>query len=199
MSKKLKKDFYINNTLDVAKSLLGKILVHKSADGIAKGKIVEVEAYLGAKDKAAHTYNYRRTKRTEIQFNEGGFAYIYFIYGCHYCLNIVTSIKGEPESVLIRALEPIDGISLMQKRRNTENLINLCNGPGKLCQAMGLNKDQNGIDLMEDILYLEDSTETFEIISSKRINIEYAEEAKDYEWRFYIKENKFISKKQKNL
>ena len=135
---KLNRSFYTCGVLEASEKLLGKILVHRTKEGITKGRIVELEAYNGAIDKAAHSYPNRCTERTKIQFGEGGYAYIYFIYGMYYCMNIVTGRSNEPESVLLRALEPVEGIELMKKRRGTDKLRNLCNGPGKLCQAMGL-------------------------------------------------------------
>lgn len=151
---------------------------------------------MGEVDAAAHSYK-KKSTRTNIQYGEGGFAYIYLIYGMHYCMNIVTNKPDKPEAVLIRALEPIEGIELMKKRRKLDKVINLTNGPGKLCMAMGINKDNYGMDLCSDQLYLEYPTinEQVEVIPSKRINIDYAGEAKDYLWRFTIKNNKYISVK----
>lgn len=182
--------------LSVAKNLLGKVLVHKTKDGITKGRIVEAEAYMGEHDKAAHSYKNLQTKRTQIQFGEGGFAYIYVIYGMHNCMNIVANKAGKAEAILIRALEPTDGIALMEKRRNTTKIKNLCSGPGRLCQAMDITREQYGMDLCGEELYLEDAPPLSEpeIECSKRINVDYAEEAKDYLWRFTIKDNPFLSR-----
>lgn len=195
---KLNRSLYTCGVLEASEKLLGKILVHRTKEGITKGRIVELEAYNGAIDKAAHSYPNRCTERTRIQFGEGGYAYIYFIYGMYYCMNIVTGRSNEPESVLLRALEPVEGIELMKKRRGTDKLRNLCNGPGKLCQAMGITKEQYGMDLCGDILYLEDaeSVEPENILRTKRINVDYAEEAKDYLWRYIIKDNPFVSVKR---
>lgn len=195
---KINRNFYQRSALEVAPELLGLVLVHNSDQGLTKGKIVEVEAYMGNLDKAAHSYN-NRSVRTEIQYGEGGYAYIYMIYGMHYCMNIVTNTIDIPEAILIRALEPMDGIDLMMQRRQTNKLINLCNGPGKLCSAMGINKDNYGMDLCGEKMYLESSKslEPLENIASKRMNIDYAGEAKDYLWRFTIKDSKYISTKIK--
>lgn len=192
---KVKRGFYQRNALEVAPELLGLILVHKSSEGITKGKIVEVEAYLGTIDAAAHSYKNIRSPRTTIQYGVGGYAYIYLIYGMHYCMNIVTNKVNVPEVVLIRALEPVDGIELMKQRRGSDKIKNLCSGPGKLCQAMGINKSHYGMDLCKGTLYLETPKihERLEIETSKRINIDYAGEAKDYLWRYTIKDNPFIS------
>jgi DNA-3-methyladenine glycosylase len=194
---KLTRDFYLRSALEVAQDLLGLILVHETQEGITKGKIVEVEAYMGSVDLAAHSYKNSRSSRTEIQYSEGGYAYIYLIYGIHYCMNIVTNIMDKPEVVLLRALEPVEGIDLMKQRRKTDKLFNLCSGPGKLCSAMHINKDNYGMDLCKDQLYVETPNieDPFEIIASKRINIDYASEAKDYLWRYTMKDNKFLSAK----
>lgn len=196
---KLERDFYTRDTLIVAKELLGKLLVRNSPEGIVKGKIVEVEAYVGSIDKACHAYNDLRSKRTEIMYKNGGHAYVFMIYGMYSCMNVVTNKENLGEAVLIRALEPIDGIELMKKRRNTEKIKNLTNGPGKLCKALDITKELSGTDLCSNTLYIEDYETISEenIISSKRINIEYAEEAKDFLWRFTIKDNPFISQKIK--
>jgi DNA-3-methyladenine glycosylase len=194
---KIMREFYQRNAIDVARDLLGLILVHETTEGITKGKIVEVEAYMGTQDQAAHSYKNIKSPRTLIQYGEGGFAYIYLIYGMHYCMNIVCNTVNHPEVVLIRALEPIDGIDIMKLRRNTDKVTNLCNGPGKLCMAMGIDKGNYGMDLCGNQLYLEqpEKKEDTEITASKRINIDYAGEAKDYLWRFTFKGNSFISKK----
>lgn len=192
----IERRFYQRSALEVAPDLLGLTLVHNSSEGITKGKIVEAEAYLGLADPAAHSYQKAPTKRTQIQYGEGGYAYIYLIYGMHYCMNVVTNKIKIPEVVLIRALEPIDGLELMQKRRTINKEKNLCNGPGKLCQAMGIGKEHYGMDLCNTTLYLERPSiqEDIEIQTSKRINIDYAGEAKEYLWRYTIKNNPYISK-----
>lgn len=189
------RSFYQRSALEVAPELLGTILVHNSSEGVTKGKIVEVEAYLGKVDPAAHSYQKAPTKRTQIQYGEGGYAYIYLIYGMHYCMNVVTNQIQIPEVVLIRALEPVDGLELMKKRRGIHQVKNLCNGPGKLCQAMGIRKENYGMDLCDTTLFLEQPLiqEEFVIETSKRINIDYAGEAKDYLWRYTIKDNPYLS------
>ncbi len=193
---KINRDFYNRDALTVSEEILGKTLVHITEEGITKGKIVEVEAYMGAQDKAAHSYGNLYSERTKIQYGEGGFAYVYLIYGMHICINIVTNKKSIPHAILIRALEPLEGIELMKKRRNTDNIKMLCNGPGKLSQAMGITKENYGDDLCGESLYLEDGIviPKKQILRSKRINIDYAEEAKDYLWRFTIKDNPYVSK-----
>jgi len=198
--RKLKRDFYERDTLTVAKELLGKYLVHNSTEGTTIGKIVETEAYIGPSDPGSHAYKGLRSKRTEVQFGPGGYAYIYQIYGNYFCFNVVTQKIGMPEVVLIRAVEPIKGIELMAKRRKVseitmKNLINLTNGPSKLCTAMGIDKSLYGVDLCGGKLFIASSNPKadFEIVSTPRINIDYAGEAKNYLWRFLIKNNKFVS------
>lgn len=193
--KKLDRSFYNRNVLTVAEEILGKILVHKTPEGIVKGRIVEVEAYDGSMDKAAHAYPNLLTDRTSIQFGEGGYAYVYLIYGMYHCMNIVTGNVDEPQVLLLRALEPVEGIELMEKRRKTTKLRNLCSGPGKLCQAMGITGEDYGKDLCGNEIYLEDAPAllTENILRSKRINIDYAEEAKEFLWRYTIKDDPFVS------
>ncbi|MFU0826271.1 MAG: putative 3-methyladenine DNA glycosylase [Lachnoclostridium sp.] len=196
---KITRDFYLRDAVTVAKDLLGLTLVHETEEGITKGIIVETEAYMGPKDPAAHSYKKSPSGRTNVQYQEGGYAYVYLIYGMYYCMNIVTNKVNIPEVVLLRALEPIEGLDLMKKRRGTDKIVNLCSGPGKLCKAMGIDKNSYGMDLCGDRLYLENNHiyKDFEIVPSKRINIDYAGEAKDYLWRFTIKDNKYVSVKVK--
>lgn len=192
----LKREFYIRDANQVARDLLGKKIIHNTEEGILSGMIVETEAYLGTLDAAAHSYKSSPNGRTNVQYNEGGYAYIYIIYGMHYCFNVVANIADKPEAVLVRAVEPLDGIELMKKKRNTDSIINLCNGPGKLCQALDINKSHYGLDLCSGDLYIDHYTDILSdnILTSKRINIDYAGEAKDYLWRYYIKNNIYVSK-----
>jgi DNA-3-methyladenine glycosylase len=201
---KLNDNFYLENTETVARKLLGKILVHNINGNILKGKIVETEAYMGITDKGAHSYGGRRTKRVEIMYGPPGRAYIYFIYGMYYCLNAVTQKEGIPEAVLIRALEPLEGHDIMALNRfnkeykdlTSTQITNLTNGPGKLCMAMGIDKKLNGSMFSGDTFYIEEgNNDKFDIIKTKRIGIDYAEEAKDFLLRFYIKGSPFVSKK----
>lgn len=201
--KKLSRDFYNRDTITVSQELLGKYLIHKVNGEELVGKIVEVEAYKGPLDKAAHSYNNRRTGRNEIMYGEAGYAYVFIIYGMYDCMNVVTEEKEKPEAVLIRALEPIKGLNAMAEYRfgkkfedlNKREQKNLTNGPGKLCKAMMITRALNGEDLLGESLYItEGNDEHIEIVTSKRIGIDYAEEATHYPWRFYIKDNKFVSK-----
>ncbi|MFL0248883.1 DNA-3-methyladenine glycosylase [Clostridium neuense] len=201
---KLPKEFYGRDTIVVAKELLGKNFVHVVNGIKTSGKIVETEAYRGINDKGAHAYGGRRTPRNEALYGEPGYSYVYFIYGLYYCMNVVAMKKDIPEGVLIRAIEPTEGIETMSERRfekayselNKYQVKNLTNGPSKLCLAMDITKKQNEMDLCGDELYFEElKNEPFEIVEAKRVGIDYAEEAKDYLWRFYIKGNRYVSVK----
>ena len=182
--KKLERSFYERDACTVARELIGKILVHDSLDGRTSGIIIEAEAYKGPEDKAAHSYGGRRTVRTEIMFHEGGLAYVYLIYGMHCCFNVTASVVGKPEAVLIRALEPLEGIGIMTARRGTSRVKSLCDGPGKLCQAMGITREHYGADLCGNEIYIADEGYDFPVATSKRINIDYAEECRDFLWRY---------------
>ena len=190
---KLSREFYLRSGLDVARDLIGKKLVHNSPEGLTSGIIVETEAYMGAIDAAAHSYK-GFTERTKIQYGAGGFAYIYLIYGIHICFNVVANVEKIPEAVLIRALQPADGIELMKSRRDKNNLRDLCSGPGKLTQAMGINKNHYGADLCGDEIFI-DTIENFysPVVATKRVNVDYAGEAANFLWRFILSDNKFIS------
>lgn len=162
--------------------------------------VVETEAYVGPNDRASHAFR-GQTTRNEIMFGPGGYAYVYFIYGMHYCCNIVTEKAGFPAAVLLRALEPLEGIDLMAARRGVKGLtekttVNLTNGPSKLCQAMGIDKALNGSDLCGDELYLAapEKPRRFKVMATPRINISYSGKAIEYPWRFIIAGNKFVSK-----
>jgi DNA-3-methyladenine glycosylase len=198
-------DFYNRDTLEVAPELLGKYLIRKINGHQLVGKIVEVEAYKGSIDKGAHSYNYRRTPRTEVMFGPPGHAYVYLIYGMYYCLNIVTEEEGEPCAVLIRGIEPVEGeehMAVLRYGKSLEEITivqrkNLTNGPGKVCKAFNITKDRNGKPLWDQGFYVAfgDTIEDSQIIRSKRINIDYAEEAKDFLWRYSIKGNPYVSRK----
>lgn len=200
--RRIYRSFYERDTLIVAKELLGKYIVKKTDTENLIGMIVETEAYIGPIDKASHSYNYRRTERNEAMYGPPGHAYVYMIYGKYYCLNIVTEEIGKPCAVLIRALEPVSGLDGMARNRYNKDfdelskaqIINLTSGPSKLCSAFNIDKYSNGKDICGDNLYIAEGIKGFEIKEAKRINIDYAEEAKDFLWRFYIKGNKFVSK-----
>ena len=191
---KIRRPFYQQDTLEVARQLLGKYLVRRHPEGITVGRIVETEAYVGPEDKACHAAR-GRTARTEVMFGEPGHAYVYFVYGFHHMLNIVTEREGFPAAVLIRAVQPVRGISLMKKRRRTDELRNLASGPGKLCQAFAIDRTLNGGDMCGSILYLQDGGEpASEIIATSRIGVDYAKEWTQKPFRFLIGGNAFVSK-----
>jgi DNA-3-methyladenine glycosylase len=191
MKSRLNRKFYNRPTLKVAKEFLGKYLVVEKGGNYVSGKIVETEAYIGPNDPASHAYR-GMTPRNKIMFGDPGYAYVYFIYGMHHCLNFVTERKGFPAALLIRALEPADGIEIMKKRRKVEHLKNLTNGPAKLCQALGIDRTLNGVDLCSDLIYVEDrGNNPIKIASSSRMGIT---EGRDKKWRFYVEDNKFVSK-----
>ena len=199
--KKLSRKFYLStDTLQIARDLIGKILVVPTADGRrVSGMVVETEAYLGAIDKAAHSYKNRRTKRTETMFSIGGTVYIFFVYGMYFQFNVVVGEKDSPHAILIRAIEPIDGVEVMRERRGAMKDKNLTSGPGKLCIALGVDKTFNGADLLGDKVWLEDF-KTFsdeEISIGKRVGIDYAEEFAEKPWRFWVTDNLFVSVKRK--
>ncbi len=201
MIKKLEKNFYTRDVLIVAKELLGKIFVFqdKRINQNLSAKIVEVEAYDGKVDEASHTFN-GKTERNKIMFEEGGYLYVYFNYGMHFCANVVTGKKDEGTAILLRAMEPILGEHIFSERRFNKTVftekekINLLNGPAKICQAFSINREQYGTDLTKGNIYLIDSPnlKDSQFITTKRIGIK---KSVDLPWRFYIKDNPFISKK----
>ena len=191
---KIRRPFYDQDTLEVARQLLGKYLVRRHPEGIAVGRIVETEAYVGPEDKACHAAR-GRTARTEVMFGAPGHAYVYFIYGFHYMLNIVTEREGFPAAVLIRAVEPVRGIPLMKRRRETNEPRALASGPGKLCQAFAIDRTLNGSDMCGNTLYVRDAGEpAAKIIATPRIGVNYAGEWKNKRFRFLIGGNAFVSK-----
>jgi DNA-3-methyladenine glycosylase len=191
---KIKRAFYRQATLDVARQLLGKHLVRKHAHGVTAGRIVETEAYVGPEDKACHASR-GRTARTQIMFGDAGYAYVYLIYGFHHMLNIVTETVDFPAAVLIRAVEPLRGIELMARRRGTKKLRELASGPGKLCQAFAIDRTLNGNDLCGQVLYLEDPGKPPpRFVTTPRIGVDYAGEWMHKPFRFIIPDNEFVSK-----
>lgn len=196
---KLPREFYLReDTLQIAQELLGKLLVIPTNENErVSAMIVETEAYLGAIDKAAHSYGNRRTKRTETMFSIGGTVYIFFIYGMYFQFNIVVGAIDSPHAILIRAVEPVENCEIMRERRGKMPEKNLTSGPGKLCIALGIDKNLNNEDLLGEKVWLE-NFKTFseeEISSGKRIGIDYAEEFAEKPWRFWVKDNIYVSRK----
>lgn len=170
--KKLQKDFYLKPCLTVAKELIGKQFVRIKGSTVYSGIITETEAYLGSLDAASHAYK-GLTERNRFMFSEGGIAYVYFTYGCHYCINAVTGKAGKAHAVLIRSLEPVEGIEEMIKNRGTDNIYQLCSGPGRLTQAMSIGKNENGISLSSNEIFIAepDVKSLHKITRTKRIGI----------------------------
>lgn len=201
---RLCREFYIGNTVEIARDLLGKYLVRRLDGALLVCRITETEAYVGAIDKACHAYGYHKTKRNATMFGDAGHAYLYLIYGMHTCLNFVTNPVGEPDAVLLRGLEPVYGTDTMSRLRFGKTPAqltpyqrkNFLNGPGKCCKALSLDTSLNGTDLTGDVLFICDSPadvglpdipqQPRSIAAGKRIGIDYAEEAKDFPWRFTL-------------
>jgi DNA-3-methyladenine glycosylase len=194
----LPRKFYLRPVLTVARELLGKLIVKIDGNKKLVGRIVEVEAYDGRFDEASHSFK-GKTKRNEVMFNEGGCFYVYFTYGAHFCCNIVTGKKDFGSAVLIRAVEPLEGINLMIQRRfdrklkDEKEIFNLTSGPGKVCKAFGFSKEHSGIDLTESNIYLihMPKLNKNKIGVSKRIGITKSSELM---WRFYEIGNPFLSR-----
>lgn len=212
-SARLPRDFFTRDGITVAKELLGKILVHETERGVIRGMITEVESYMGETDKGSHTYGGRRTERTEPMYHVGGTSYVYLIYGMYSCMNIACMTEGIPQAVLLRSVEPADEesrrimsrlrLELLNRRQKKqekpvfteENLPasvkkHLADGPGKLCIAMDITRADNDIDMVESgSFYVTEGMEIApeDIQAGKRIGIDYAEEAADYLWRFYVR------------
>lgn len=194
--KTLPRKFYQQDTITVARELIGKRLVHREHGGrILTAMITETEAYLGHEDPACHTYNNRRTERTEAMYLEGGHAYIYFIYGMHFCFNVVTRSTSEPEAVLVRGAFPLGGIGVMkQRRRKARSIADLANGPAKLCQAFSLDRRHNGLNLLKSELVITPYKEfaDSEVIATPRVGVDYAGDAAHWPLRFSLVQSAFI-------
>ena len=190
----LPRSFYARGVLTVARDAIGKILVLERDSGVLAGRIVEAEAYRGPEDRAAHSFGGRRTARTEAMFGPPGHAYVFFVYGMHFHLNLVTTREGAPHAVLIRAIEPLEGIREMAERRGlSESDRNLTNGPGKLCRAFGIGAEAYGADLCAPPLYLADGPRGA-VARSPRVGIDYAGAWADKPWRFYEAGNPWVSR-----
>jgi len=189
---KIDESFFHIPTLDLCLRLLGQELTLYGVGGY----IVEVEAYMGPEDRAAHSYGGRRTARTEVMFGPPGRAYVYTIHG-HHCVNVVSGPEGTPNAILIRALEPTRGIEKMVQRRGRED--NLTNGPGKLCQALGITREHNGWDFLRSPLRISPGIPVKTVAVGTRIGIENTGEARHYPWRFWVDGNEHVSRPRRSL
>ena len=192
---KLPRSFYSRSTLDVANDLLGKVLIRRLGRRKLAGRIVETEAYVGPHDLACHASK-GHTPRTAVMFGPPGLAYVYMIYGFYFCLNVVTEPEGYPAAVLIRAVEPLEGVDLMKKlRSHPVRHTNIASGPGKLCMAMSIDKQLNGADLLGTTIWIEDRNIDREaILTSPRVGVDYAGEYKDKPWRFFVDGSPHVSR-----
>ena len=199
---RLSREFYDQDTVEAARKLLGMYLVRCLDGETLAGRITETEAYVGRCDKACHAYQYRRTARTDALFMAPGHAYLYLIYGMHHCLNLVTEPEGEPAAVLIRGIEPVAGVDTIRRLRYGDKPLtpyrrkHLTDGPGKVCRALGLTLAENRMDLTGDTLYVCTAPEDLglprpapireRICAGPRIGVDYAQEARDFPWRFWL-------------
>jgi DNA-3-methyladenine glycosylase len=191
----LPRSFYSRSALEVSADLLGKVLVRRVGRKNLAGIIVETEAYVGPHDLACHASK-GHTPRTSVMFGPPGHAYVYMIYGFHFCLNVVTEPPGYPAAVLIRAVEPLESVDLMRKlRNNPERDTNIASGPGKLCKAMSIDKQLNGADFLGTTIWIEDrKLDPGAARTSPRIGVDYAGEYKDKPWRFFVEGNPHVSR-----
>ncbi len=194
---KLTKEFYQrSNVVTIARELIGKQLFTRINKTVTAGVIVETEAY-SWKEKGCHAYGSKMTSRNKIMFADGGYSYVYLCYGMYNLFNVVTNTEGKADAVLIRALEPTIGIETMRVRRRVKKDQQLTSGPGKLTKALGIARNHNGISLQDDEVWIEEDKHIRknDIVSAKRIGIDYAEEDADLLWRFYLRENLWVSRK----
>lgn len=195
----LDRSFYLDeDVVQISRNLLGKMLYTFIDNRLTAGKIVETEAYCGITDRASHAYPNRMTRRNAIMFEEGGVAYVYMIYGIHYLFNVVTGEKGIPNAVLIRALEPIKGLDTMLDRRGKTRIERITSGPGSLSLALGINLNLYGHSLQSGKIWIEDTgirIQARDIIATRRIGVDYAGEDALLPWRFYLRDNSWVSRK----
>lgn len=198
MGRKLARSFYEKkDTVTVSRALLGKLLVVAGGDGRrVSGMIVETEAYLGVTDRAAHSFGGRRTPRNEVMFGRAGHVYVFFVYGMYYQFNVVTGPIDHPHAILIRAVEPVEGIEVMRERRAGIKDTGLTSGPGKLCIAMGIDRSLNREDLLGESVWIETFRKFSEdqIAVGKRVGIDYAGEDAVRPLRFWLRSNAFVSR-----
>ena len=198
MPSKLPVSFYRrDNVTLIAQELLGKVLCTNINGQLTSGIIVETEAY-SQSERACHAYGGKRTSRTEIFYNDGGLSYVYLCYGIHYLFNIITNQAHTADAVLIRALEPVDGIDVMLQRRGMDKMAHrIAAGPGSVSKALGLDKTHNGVDLTEDNIWVERRGVTYaddQIIASPRVGVDYAGDDALLPWRYRVRDNPWVSK-----
>lgn len=190
----LPRAFYEGEVTEIACGMIGKLLVHRTAEGVLAGRIVEAEAYRGPQDLAAHSAGGRRTRRTEVMFGPPGHAYLFLLYGMHWAFNVVVGPEGAPHAVLVRAVEPVMGADRMAGRRGlAPESTRLTNGPGKVCAAMGLDASAYGVDLCSAKLFLSAGEPHGRVVASPRINVDYAGDWAKKPWRFYEAGNRYVS------
>jgi DNA-3-methyladenine glycosylase len=199
--KKLDTGFYNRaDVVKIAKELIGKVLVTQFGEVITSGRIVETEAYAGAIDRASHAYGNRRTNRTEVMFQSGGLAYVYLCYGIHHLFNVVTNLKDVPHAILIRALDPLQGINTMLQRTGKKKIdYTLTKGPGNVSKALGITTGHTGLSLLGDEIYIADdgfAVAKKDIIATPRIGVDYAGEDAKLPYRFILKDNPYVSGKK---
>lgn len=199
---KLQLPYYLNpDVLFLARNLLGKVLFTEIDGEITAGIIVETEAYFGIQDKASHAYGGRRTNRTETLYNQGGVAYVYLCYGIHYLFNVVSASEGEPHAILIRAIEPLVGSDIIERRRNMPAAkAAISSGPGSAAKALGIDRSFDQKDLTGDEVWIEDQGIRYtndQIAATPRVGVAYAQEDALLPWRFFVKGNKYVSKPNK--
>ena len=198
--KPLNQKFFMQDTAKVAEKLLGCYLVRKIKKQSLIGKIVETEAYLGLKDPCCHSFKGRYTERTKTMYLPGAYSYVYFTYGMYYCFNVVTKTQKEPEAVLIRAVQPLKGISEMKKNRKKEKLTELCSGPGKLCQAFHITKTLNAKNLsQEGKVFISKGDNSCPVEVDSRVGLPFYEDSSYWFLRFYIKNNPFVSLRKNQI
>jgi len=199
---KLQFPYYLNqDVIFLANDLLGKVLFTQIGGELTAGVIIETEAYFGVQDKASHAYGGRRTNRTETLYNQGGISYVYLCYGIHHLFNIVSSVKGEPHAVLIRAIEPLIGKEIIESRRSmSATKPTISSGPGSAAKALGIDRSFNEKDLTGEEIWVEDHGIRYtadEIAAVPRVGVAYAQEDALLPWRFFVKGNKYVSKPNK--
>ena len=199
MDNKLPREFYTRpDVLAVARDLLGKKLVVPNKNGKrVSGIIVETEAYRGPEDRASHAYGGRRTNRTKTMYDIGGTAYVYFVYGMYNQFNVVTNVAGTPHAILVRAVEPSEGLNVMRRRRQGRSEYELTSGPGRLCLAMGIDRSLDKADLLGERVWIEEaaSISPRQIARGPRVGIDYAEAWVRKPWRFWVRDNEYVSRK----